>query len=95
MKPLPHHPQTTPPERSQALMHARIREVFQRLPLLLGFSLDHDLSVADIELRTWPGYEWSEEAYREIESEISALLAHVDDEVNELLRGRTFARTLH
>jgi hypothetical protein len=34
---------------------ARVREVFQQLPFLIGFSLDRDLCVCDIEVDTLPG----------------------------------------
>jgi hypothetical protein len=78
-----------------ALVQARVREVFRRLPLLLGFSLDTDLSLADVEVHGCPNCEWSERVYGEIDDEISALVAELEsDAASELLRGRTFARVL-
>ena len=38
---------------------ARVRELFQQLPFLVGFSLDRELGVCDIEVDTWPGCPWS------------------------------------
>jgi hypothetical protein len=79
----------------QMLVEARVREVFQRLPLLDGFSLDDDLWLCDLEVRAWPGCEWGDPVYREIGAAIAELIAEVEDEgANELLRGRSFARTL-
>lgn len=74
----------------------RIQDLFERLPLLVAFSLDEDLATADVELRGWPGYKWGDDVYREINDEIWALVADAEEEgAYELLRGRTFARTLH
>jgi hypothetical protein len=95
MKALPHRTPTTRPERSQALIDARVREVFRRLPLLLGFSLDHDLWIADVEAHTWPCCDWSDAVYGEMDAAIAELVAEMEDDgADELLRGRTFARTL-
>ena len=81
------------PER--AVVDARVREVFRRLPLLLGFSLDGDLSLADVELQGCPGCEWGDEVYGQIDDELARLVAELaDDGAGELLRGRCFARTL-
>ena len=74
----------------------RIHELFERLPLLMAFSLDQDLAGAEVELLGWPGLQWGDQVYREINEEIWALVADAEDEgANELLRGRTFARTVH
>ena len=77
-------------------VEARVREVFQRLPVLDSFSLDDELWLCDLEVRSWPGCEWDDVVYGEIGAALSELLAEVQDEgAHELLRGRTFARTLH
>ena len=95
MKTLPHSRPTARRERSQALLDERVREAFGRLPLLLAFSFDHQLEIADIEVRMWPGCHWGNDVYREIGAEISALVADLRDaQAVELLRGRTFARWL-
>jgi hypothetical protein len=78
------------------MIDERVRQVFRRLPLLIGFSLEQDLSIADIEMVVCPGCEWDEDVYREVDAEISALLDELEhDKASELMRGRTFARTLH
>jgi hypothetical protein len=64
------------------LIDTRIHDLFERLPLLVAFG--------------WRGFKWGDEVYREINDEIWALVCDAEDEgANELLRGRTFARTLH
>jgi hypothetical protein len=96
MKALSHR---TPPvrlARSQRLLDARVLEVFRRLPLLIGFSLDSDLCISDVELRAWPGVEWGDPVYGEIGAVLAELIAATEEEgAEELLRGRTFARALH
>ena len=73
----------------------RVREAFRRLPLLMAISFDQALEIADIEVESWPGVKWHDDVYGEIDEEISALLADLRQaEATELLRGRTFARTL-
>lgn len=85
MKPLP----------ASRLMEARVRETFERLPLLEGFTFDQQLELADLELRTCPGCHWSEAVYGDIGDEIASLVSDFQyAEAAELLRGRTFARTL-
>ena len=81
----------------KTLIDERVRRTFQRLPHLIAFTLDRELALADVEVvRTWPGHQWSEEVFSAIDDELSALVAELQGEdVTELLRGRTFARTLH
>lgn len=87
----------------------RIAALFSRWPILDGFSvqehstltqdrvsahLDGALCVADVAVRTWPGYDASTALYEEI---TEAMLELLDErpEAGELLRGQTFARALH
>lgn len=96
MKALSHRTPTARSARSQALIEARVREVFKRVPLLLGFSLDSELRISEAEVGTWPGCEWSDRVCGEIGAAIDELVARIEDEgASELLRGRTFARALH
>jgi hypothetical protein len=84
------------PEPSPELIDQRVREAFARLPLLLGVTFEQDLSLADVELQPCPGCDWSDDVYSEVDAEISELLAEMKHAgASELLRGRTFARTLH
>lgn len=71
----------------------RIATLFQRLPMLSGFWVHSDLSAADVWLDTWPG--WNPSA--EVAEEVSRVLEDLVDErpdAADLLRGRTFARSL-
>lgn len=78
------------------MIEARMLHLFRRIPLLLGFSVREDLSIAGVEVHRWPGLVWGEDFYDEISDEISAALlalASEREDAAELLRGRTFART--
>ena len=80
---------------SPTLIEQRVREAFARLPLLLGVTFHDDLSLADVAMQPCPGSDWSEQVYGDIDEEISALVAEVERAGGgELLRGRTFVRTL-
>lgn len=95
-KPIPQRPATTPPRRSHALIDKRVRLAFERLPLLIGFSLDGELALADVELLPAAGAAWSDEVYEEVDIELANLVHDLaDGETAELLRGRTFARNVH
>ncbi|HKQ29454.1 MAG TPA: hypothetical protein VJT77_12700 [Burkholderiales bacterium] len=79
------------------VIETRMHELFQRLPLLLGFSIQDDLSIAGVEVHSWPGLAWGDDFYDELYDQISATLADVVNEredLADLLRGRTLARTL-
>jgi hypothetical protein len=83
------------PRLDSRLMEERVRETFQRLPLLEGFTFDQQLELADIELRSCPGCYWGDEVYGDIGEEIAALVSDLQHtQIAELLRGRTFARIL-
>jgi hypothetical protein len=84
-------------ERSEALIAARTSELFERLWPLLGFSFDQDLTAVDVELQRSPGHAWSGEMYDEVEAlitDLAAELAADHPQTLDLLRGRTFARSL-
>jgi hypothetical protein len=78
----------------QSQVEAVVAQVFDRLPTLVGFSvaLDPELSLADVETFPWTIYG------PEMAGEIALPLLELLDEApeaRELLRGRTFVRTLH
>ena len=84
--------------RPKSELTAVVDEIFRRWPSLVGFSVQEsqtlpaDLVIADVETDPWPVQP------RELVGEIAvALVDLMDDEpaARELLRGRTFARTLH
>jgi hypothetical protein len=84
-------------ERAEALIAARTRELFDRMPPLLGFSFDEDLAACEVELQRWPGHTWGRDVYDEVRALITDFaveLAAEDPQGDELLRGRTFARNL-
>jgi hypothetical protein len=72
----------------------RIATLFQRLPMLAGFCIESDLSVAEVSLHTWPGWSPSEAVREEIGRALADLVDERPDSA-ELLRGRTFARSFH
>ena len=90
-------------------MQAKIEALFDRCPALCGFSVRDpadlpdsctrsaagtDLFVTDIGISPRLGADQYGEIFNEIFSTLSELLAE-EPEAGELLRGRTFARTLH
>ena len=85
-----------------------IDSLFVRYPALSGFSVrgsadvpdncprtgeDHELFVADIGVAPAQTNEHYGEIFQEITTTLSEILSHPGAE--DLLRGRTFARTLH
>jgi hypothetical protein len=79
--------------RGQELFDQRMSTLFNEVPVLSGFHVLDDLSVAEVAV-TVPG--WS--ASSELAEDLASYLADMIDErpeVAELLRGRTFARAVH
>ena len=92
------HPHRLGSEHAEALIAKRAQELFERLPPLLGFSFDPELSGVEVELQRWPGHAWSDEVFDEVEAfiiDFASELAAEHPGGGELLRGRTFARNLH
>ena len=84
-------------ERSQVMIAARVLQLFRRMPMLLGFSIRDDLSIAEVEVLDWPGCAWGKDFHDELHDQISAAVVQLINEredAAELLRGRTFARAL-
>jgi hypothetical protein len=81
-------------QRSAAVLEKHLGDLFRRLPMLSGFSLGEDLAVTDVVVHSWPGYVADEELYKDLMMALNDL-ADERPEAIELLRGRTFARTLH
>jgi hypothetical protein len=78
----------------QAQLETLVQTIFRRWPGLVGFSVEDAGELVLTEMETQP---WSVQP-GELLGEVSdALLDFVDEspEALELLRGRTFARTLH
>jgi hypothetical protein len=74
-------------------IESSVMALFRRMPLLAGFHVGDDLSLAEIEFERWPGFNPGEELYEEI---ANALMDAIDDDRDavEFLRNRTFARSL-
>ena len=80
-------------QRARRLFDERVASLFERLPMLSGFWVDEDLSTTEAQLHTWPGWDPSAQVAETIGSELHDLLDE-QPEAAELLRGRTFARSL-
>ena len=93
MKPTQNRLSETGRQRVEALFEARMGALFQRLPMLCGFSVEQDLLLSDVVIHAWPGYIAGPDLYTEITQALVDLLDERPD-ATELLRGRTFARTL-
>jgi hypothetical protein len=80
-------------EPGERLVRTRIEALFRRLPMLCGFVVEKDLLLSDIAISFWPGYSAGADLYGEIVDTLTELAEESPDAL-ELLRGRTFARTL-
>ena len=81
-------------QHTEAFVAQHVNELFQRLPMLSGFWLRHDLEVAELSIFTWPGYTPGPELYEEVMQSLVDL-AEERPEAVPLIRGRTFARAVH
>jgi hypothetical protein len=80
-------------EHTEAIVARHVRALFERLPMLSGFFLRPNLE-AEVSIFTWPGCSVAQELHEEIMRSLVAL-AQERPEAVRLIRGRTFARTLH
>jgi len=81
-------------QRTEALVATHVAALFDRLPMLCGFSVRPDVEVIDVTICTWPGHN----AEAELHDALTHALAELADEgpdAVQLLRGRTFARAFH
>ena len=90
---LPDRLQQDERQRARELFEGRMAALFDQLPMLTGFHVRPDLSVAELSISTWPGWTPAPALGEDIAHFLQEM---VDDQpvVAELLRGRTFARTL-
>ena len=79
---------------SNQAIQTQIAGLFQRLPMLAGFSVRDDLEVADVAVYSWPGYVAGQDLYDDL-MEALVDLAEEQPGAIDVLRGRTFARALH
>ena len=82
------------PPRTEARLEEVVRTLFRRWPGLVGFAVRDSGELVLTEMETQP---WSVQPYDILDEVSGALLDLVDDDPGALalLRGRTFARTLH
>jgi hypothetical protein len=83
--------------KTQIQLDEQLQSLFARCPELSGFSVRgeaDELFVSDVGISPRLSAEQYGEIYQEIASTLSELLDE-QPEAGELLRGRTFARTLH
>ncbi len=83
--------------KTQIQLEERLQSLFARCPELSGFSVRgeaDELFVSDVGISPRLSAEQYGEIYEEIANTLSVLLDE-QPEAGELLRGRTFARTLH
>ena len=81
--------------RFEADLAARVAALFERCPVLCGFTL-HPLGPLPAQVSCHPAQ--YDEQMKKILGEVSEMLLELVDEqpeAAELLHGRTFARTLH
>jgi hypothetical protein len=81
-------------QHTEAIVARHVDALFQRLPMLCGFSVRQDLELIDVAVCTWPGYTAGEDLYDDLVQALADLAEERPDAV-QLLRGRTFARALH
>ena len=79
-------------KRAEALVTRHLHELFERLPTLAGFRLRDDLMVDDLTVLSWPGA--TGRYLDEIVMRSLVELAERHPEAVDLMRGRTFARSL-
>ncbi|HET7365996.1 MAG TPA: hypothetical protein VFJ70_20665 [Burkholderiales bacterium] len=81
-------------QHTETIVARHLDELFQRLPMLCGFCLQPDLQVGEVTIFTWPGYSAGGDLYDEVMRSLVELAEERPDAV-QLMRGRTFARTVH
>ena len=81
-------------QNTEAIVARHMDELFQRLPMLSGFWLQHDFKVAELSIFTWPGDTAGHDVYEEVMQSLIELAEEYPEAV-QLMRGRTFARAVH
>jgi hypothetical protein len=81
-------------QQTEAVVARHVQELFKRLPMLSGFWLRFDFKVTELSVFTWPGYTAGSDLYDQV-TESLVQLAEECPEARQLMRGRTFARTVH
>ena len=79
---------------TEAVVSRYLHELFKCLPMLSGFWLRPDLEVAELSLFTWQGYTAGADLYEAVRQSLVDLTEEHPEAV-PLMRGRTFACTVH
>lgn len=79
---------------NEAIIAKHVRQLFQRLPMLSGFWLGPDRSLAELSVFTWPDYSAGQDLYEEVMQSLVELTEGCP-EVVQFMLGRTFARAVH
>jgi len=83
------------PLHPRTMSDSRIAELFDRIPMLCGFSVGLNLTVVQIAVHTWPGCVPGDGLAEEIRAALEDLIVDDPQATAEQLRGRTFARAIH
>jgi len=75
--------------------NARLRVLFDRLPMLSGFHVNQDLAPVEVTIYGSHGTAARSELVGEICSALEDLAVDLSDDALELLRRKTFARAIH
>lgn len=94
MKTSEQHTQALDRKRTEELVESYLASLFGRFPMLCGFALRQDLQVIEVTVHGWPGYIAGEDLYQDLLQGL-ADLAEERPDATLLMRGRTFARTIH
>jgi hypothetical protein len=80
-------------QHNEAVVARHLQQLFKRLPMLLGFWLHPDLTIAEVIL-AWSGYTAGRDLYDQVTESLVQLVEECP-EAMQLMRGRTFARAVH
>jgi hypothetical protein len=94
MKASEQRPQELERKRTEEIVESHLAALFGRFPMLYGFALRHDLEVTEVTVHGWPGYGAGQDLYQALLQGL-ADLAEERPDAALLMRGRTFARTVH
>ena len=75
--------------------NARLRVLFDSVPMLSGFHVNQDLSPVEVTIYGPQDAAAPSELVGEICSALEDLVVDLADDAVELLRGKTFARAMH
>jgi hypothetical protein len=78
----------------ESIVVRHMHRLFQRLPMLCGFSLRADLELDEVSVFGWSGHTAGRDVYEAVMRSLVEL-AEERPEAMHIMRGRTFARAVH